>query len=340
MTTAFVKPSDYTSTDNTTADQHQVLSMLNQLIRLNKESERGFETAAEHVKNRGLKIVLKTFAQQRACFAADLAGAAAMIRPDWLSQSGARGPSHRILASVHRGWIDIKAAMAVGRESTERVVLTEGQRAEGGIAVREYQKALRMNLSEALHAQIQSQLEQIQAAHQRLSLLSGQHGRRQIVQLFDTPQDANHSVDRLRAMGIASKMLSVTPVEKVMEFYECNCQSSRIWDGVGAGSVVGIVLGLVIGMVVGFSAYAGTASAMISTLWIPAFLGILIGAIGGAFFGALIGQATTEDDLYDYHESMRLGSTLVVVEVAETQAAEIQQQLRNQRLQTEQVAVA
>ncbi len=317
------------------ADQQQVLGILNRLVHLNKESERGFETAAEHVKNRGLKILLKTFAKQRSCFATDLSDAATKIRPDWNNQNGGHGPSQRILASIHRGWIDIKAAMTIGRESTERVVLVEGQRAEGGIAVREYQKALRMKLPKPLHAKIQSQLREIEAVHRRLSLLAGQNGRRQIIQLFDTVHDAEESASHLMDGIAEANDLSVTPVEKVMEFYECNCQSSRIWDGISAGGVIGVFVGLAIGLFIGLITYAGSESAMLSTIWLPTFLGILIGAMGGALFGALIGQATVEDDQYDYHESVRQGSTLLVVEVAESRAAEIQQRLRSHRLQPE-----
>ena len=42
-----------------TMDKEKISRALSKLYSLNRDSERGFETAAEHVRNRGLKGLLK-----------------------------------------------------------------------------------------------------------------------------------------------------------------------------------------------------------------------------------------------------------------------------------------
>jgi hypothetical protein len=46
--------------------------IINHLLQLSQQSERGFANTAEHIRNRGLKMVLKTYAQQCVRFGDEL----------------------------------------------------------------------------------------------------------------------------------------------------------------------------------------------------------------------------------------------------------------------------
>ena len=115
------------------------VAVLNDLSRLCKDSEKGFKVAAESVDNRGLKMLFKTYAQQRAQFAAELAQ-----EVERLGSKVTAGSS--FLAVLHRGWIDIRAAMTIGPQNMENFVLSEALRGDGA-ALQRYDPALKAVLS-------------------------------------------------------------------------------------------------------------------------------------------------------------------------------------------------
>ncbi len=82
--------------DQSMLSSNPTVATLNQLIRLNIAAELGFETAAEHVKNRGLKLYLKRYAQQRAQFVDEL-------QQELTRWGGALRIARNPLAALHRG---------------------------------------------------------------------------------------------------------------------------------------------------------------------------------------------------------------------------------------------
>jgi uncharacterized protein (TIGR02284 family) len=85
-------------------DDNDVLDYLNHLIEINKDAEAGLLNAAENVRNSELETTLTGYAKQHARFAAELQSEVQRLggKPE---RSGTAG------GAVHRGWIDLKAAI-------------------------------------------------------------------------------------------------------------------------------------------------------------------------------------------------------------------------------------
>ena len=116
-------------------------TMLNHLVEVCHDAERGFAIAARTVKSRELKHLFYRLAEQRREFARELL-------PHALGLEGtpiARGAS---LAKLHRGWIRLKARLA---SDPDRAVLEETARGER-FALAAYDDALNDRLPpEARH---------------------------------------------------------------------------------------------------------------------------------------------------------------------------------------------
>jgi uncharacterized protein (TIGR02284 family) len=309
------------STSRTAAQP--TLQILQRLYRLNQDSELGFETVAEHVKNRGLKIFLKSYAQQRAHFAAEL-----------LTVMADRGwePVQRSnpLASLHRGWIDLKAAMTIGRESVEGVVLSESVRGETA-ALRAYREALRSALSDDAQQLLRRQAAEIERARIRLSGFAGQLESQLVVQLFDNAQAAEQAMTSLANVGIAPEQIQLADLTQMEQAYQCNCQRRRVLESSTTGLLLGLMVGAILGALSGMLALVGEpATAVWTTVATTTGAGLLGGGVLGGLLGVLIGQATTEDDAYLYGQSLHQGDTLMTVEANEGHAREVRQLLSSQ----------
>src|SRR5829696_5941992 len=108
-----------------------VISTLNNLIETCKDSEDGFRTAADGVKNSELKTLFLTYSQQRAQFAAEL-------QNEVRNLGGDPEDAGSVAASLHRGWINIKSTVT-GED--EGAVISECERGEDS-AVKNYREAL------------------------------------------------------------------------------------------------------------------------------------------------------------------------------------------------------
>lgn len=136
------------------------ISTLNNLIETCKDGENGFRTAAAGVENSELKTLFNTYAQQRAQFAAELQAEVRRLGGD-PEKSGS------VAATLHRGWINIKAAVTGGSQAS---VIAECERGEDS-AVKNYEEAQRENLPGDLQAIIQHQYAQVKEAHDRIRAL-------------------------------------------------------------------------------------------------------------------------------------------------------------------------
>ena len=102
-----------------TMSNRQVLKALNSLYRIVEAGERGYAVAAANVNNRGLKLLFKSFAQQRANFKTEIFKAMQHLG------GHVQPPRSSVLAILHRGRIDIFAALTIGDENVEKMVLKE-----------------------------------------------------------------------------------------------------------------------------------------------------------------------------------------------------------------------
>jgi uncharacterized protein (TIGR02284 family) len=306
-------------------------STLNTLIRLNLAGELGFETAAEHVKNRGLKLYLKSYAQQRAQFADEL-------RSELRQRGGIVHLTPNPLAAFHRGWIDIKAALTVGRDNEARVVLQEALRGER-VALAAYARAQQTVLPVDVDELLQHQATQIQAVCDHLCSLAECGDDTTLVQLFEQSTSAQQAIQQLAADGIDHVHMQSTLLTQ-FNAYTCHCRRQRLLESSSAGALSGLLVGILLSLTVALPLLlADGAAPWLSGLVLPLLFGALLGALGGALFGLLISQGITEDDAHLYERTLQQGGLILAVQTATAQVPNVRQILQVQRNQERQATV-
>lgn len=302
-----------------TIDDRKAGRYLNRLIALNIASERGFNVAAENVKNRGLQVMFKTFAQERAQFAKALRaqGKGLNIEPNQRSGSS-------FLAAAHRGWINIKAAMTIGQPATEKVVLREVVRGER-VAVRRYEEVLQRPMSAELREVVQEQHQRVHEVCERAQELLGLDGKRLVVRLFDTDSDATKAEQELLEAGFDPSSIERVPLSQVLHLYEGEHVLDSTAESGLAGALAGAALGILLGIVAGVSAMVTPGSPLFAMNAVELFaLTTLLGAVAGLLFGALIGAiiglGVSQEDAYRYAKSVRHGSLLLLLRVESDRA--------------------
>ncbi|HYF37513.1 MAG TPA: PA2169 family four-helix-bundle protein [Prosthecobacter sp.] len=134
-------------------------STLNDVIETLKDGQEGFRTAAEDVENPQLKSLFREYSQQRAKLAAELQSLARSLGESEPEDNGSVG------GALHRGWIDLKSALA---SRDEHAILAECERGED-VAVKTYKDALDdPDLPANVRQILQSQFAAVKAAHDRV----------------------------------------------------------------------------------------------------------------------------------------------------------------------------
>ena len=116
------------------AQQKEIISTINSLIETLKDGQKGFQEAAEGVKDPNLKSLFSGYSQQRARFASELQSQARNLgesEPEKTSSAA---------GAMHRAWIDIKSAITSGDDAA---ILAECERGEDS-AVNEYKRRWKM----------------------------------------------------------------------------------------------------------------------------------------------------------------------------------------------------
>jgi len=139
------------------ASNEQVISTLNNLIETCRDGQEGFKTAAEGVRNDELKELFYAYSQQRASFAGELQYEVRRLGGE-AEQSGS------VAASLHRGWMDIKAAVTGGEDSS---ILAECERGEDS-ALANYRAALGADVPANVREIIERQFAEVKEAHNRI----------------------------------------------------------------------------------------------------------------------------------------------------------------------------
>ena len=134
---------------------------LNDLVEVLKDGQHGFKTAAEDVKSPELARIFARYAKQRAEFAAELQAHVIALGED-VEKSGS------VTGSLHRGWINLKAALSTNEP---HAVLVEAERGEDA-AVAAYNKALEdPELDESTRDVISLQYSEVKNAHDHIRML-------------------------------------------------------------------------------------------------------------------------------------------------------------------------
>lgn len=142
-----------------------IISCLNGLIEICHDGEEGFRDAAEGVERSDLKTTFYEFSQQRSQFAGVLQG---LVR----SLGGDIEDGGTFSGAVHRGWLNLKAAVT-GKD--EQAVLNECERGED-YAKQAYSDALKKLLPANIEDVVRQQSQAVQAAHNRVKELRNSEG--------------------------------------------------------------------------------------------------------------------------------------------------------------------
>lgn len=143
------------------AQQKEIISTINSLIETLKDGQKGFQQAAEAVKDTNLKSLFSEYSLQRAKFAGELQNEAIRLGEHDPEDSGSTS------AAVHRTWINLKSALTSGDDHT---ILAECERGEDS-AVKEYKEALEEDLSSPIRAMVSRQYREVKGAHDRIRQL-------------------------------------------------------------------------------------------------------------------------------------------------------------------------
>lgn len=294
--------------------------VLIKLARLCKASEKGYIVAAEGIRNRGLKLLFKTFAQQRSEYVSELQAE--------IQRAGRNSHiSDSFRGFLHRGWISVKVAMIIGHQNRENAVLAECGRGER-VILQAYQEAVNSELPPTSRAIVERQYEQIQDVARQIIRLRGGSGYRLVIRLFNQAEDAARAVQALQAAGFVQNTIETVPFNQVIRTYRGEDKQSTILQSAIALALGGIfalgLLGLLTGISMIVFPETGSISEASNALTVigTTVIGALIGAAIGALMGALMGASISQEDSFLYEDGMMHGDTMIMISVEDARAAE------------------
>src|SRR6266498_4363735 len=269
-------------------NSQRVVKALGYLYRIVEAGERGYAVAASNVSNRALKLLFQSFAQQRANFKDELA---AEIQR--LGDHAHRSTSlSSFLGLVHRGRIDIFAALTIGAENVEKVVLKEVMIGER-VALRAYEKTLKKDLPSEPRQLVTRQFEEVRRVVEQVRLMRGRKGKQMEVRLYDSKADAEKAFQALKKAGIPEneiEMENMNP-EKSMELY--SGRGTTILETIISGAVGGAIWGTVAGILAAIGVFQmasfGMGNVAPTALRLFAAMSLLGLIVGGSFVGGMIG---------------------------------------------------
>jgi uncharacterized protein (TIGR02284 family) len=140
---------------NTEKTNEEVISTLNSLIETCKDGQEGYRLAADSIDNLDVRTLFNMYSQQRAHFAGEL-------NNEVLHHGGEPASSGHVSASLHRGWMNLKAAIGAKSEAS---IIDECERGEDA-AMEAYQDALKKQLPGDLLAIVEEQYMEIRHSHE------------------------------------------------------------------------------------------------------------------------------------------------------------------------------
>ena len=142
----------------------EIVSVLNTLIEVSRDGEQGFRKAAEDTSDAALKGVFVSRAE-------DCARGAAQLQAE-IQKRGGKADSHgSVGGALHRGWVDIKSAVA-GRK--DFAILEECEKGED-VAKKRYREALDKELPADVRAMVETQYQGVVQNHDKIRDLRDQY---------------------------------------------------------------------------------------------------------------------------------------------------------------------
>ena len=141
-------------------DQKDPLKMIEKLIEVCKDGEKGYKDAAEHAKRSDLKTVFTTQSSERGGFARELQAVLMNLGKTEKKESGT------VAGALHRAWIDTKVGLGAGDKSIlESVEKGEDEARDA------YREAIGTPLPPEAADVVSRQARSVQAAHDQVKTL-------------------------------------------------------------------------------------------------------------------------------------------------------------------------
>ncbi len=137
-----------------TKSTNGLTDVLNSLIETCKDGENGFKTSAEKAKQQSLKTTFSKYSTQRSEFASELQAHVQRLGGDPETTGHA-------VASLHRGWINLKEALS---KNEDQAIIEECEAGEDS-ALKAYQEALDKLGDGEVEGVVRKQFAGIQEAH-------------------------------------------------------------------------------------------------------------------------------------------------------------------------------
>jgi uncharacterized protein (TIGR02284 family) len=144
-------------------DENNAISVVENLIETNRDGQKGYKEAAEHVKRPDLKSYFNEQSMERGRFAMELQAELAKLGKPDKKVSGTAG------GAMHRAWIDTKVALGGGDKT-----ILESVEAGEDTAKDTYNKALSGALPASLTEMVRRQAASVQQAHDKVRNLRDQ----------------------------------------------------------------------------------------------------------------------------------------------------------------------
>ena len=144
----------------------QTLSKLQELIRINLDSEKGFDQAAKQIEDQGIADLFTELAGQRSQYATEL-----QEYVEWNGETPRDEGSYA--AALHRTWLNVRSKLNGG---DTHAVLSEAERGEDQIK-EAYEDALRTTTGSAMNDVLTRQYAAIKQGHDRVRDLRDRFAR-------------------------------------------------------------------------------------------------------------------------------------------------------------------
>jgi uncharacterized protein (TIGR02284 family) len=138
-------------------NQDDPISVIEKLIETNRDGEKGYKDAAEHIKRPDLKAFFMEQSAERGRLARELEAELARLGKTGKKESGS------VAGAMHRAWIDTKANLGGG----DHTILESVEQGEDS-AKEAYEKALSASLPSEVQVIVRRQAESIRSAHDRV----------------------------------------------------------------------------------------------------------------------------------------------------------------------------
>jgi len=138
-------------------NREDLIACLNDLVETCRDAEKGFRSAAEHVRDENLKAYFQRISYQRAQFASELQAEVRQLRDKTTTNGG------NVSGMFYRGWMNIRAAVMGGDDS----IISECEWGEDA-ALRNYERVLKQNLPPNVLPVVKHQYSQIKEVHNRI----------------------------------------------------------------------------------------------------------------------------------------------------------------------------